>query len=253
MSLVPTIDFPPPLPEDEIKMAIEDVEEEVEVKPEPIVKKKELISDDDVFHKPQAKQKKINRPKTPEKSRDEPEIILPDPDNKDIPNGRREEDIEPVPKAPKKKRVMSEKQKAHLAKAREKALAKRRANKEIKDKAKAIKEETKAAERKVKFEKEEKREAVMEEAKEIIKQKEEETIVMKSDIMDKNSYIQKDDLQEIMYQGIMRYDALRKQRKQEKRKVQQQQRQQQQVLNTIQKANGIPKLGGHYGNCFNFS
>ena len=63
----------------------------------------------------------------------------------------------------------------------------------------------------------------------------------------------KDDLQEIMYQGIMRYDALRKQRKQEKRKVQHQQRQQQQVLNTIQKANGVPKLGGHYGNCFNFS
>ena len=252
MSLVPTIDFPPPLPEDEIKMEIEEDREVAEVKPEPIVKKKELISDDDVFHKPQ---KKICRPKTPEKSRDEPEIILPEPDNKNIPNGRREEDIisEPVPKAPKKKRVMSEKQKAHLAKAREKALAKRRANKEIKDKAKAIKEETKAAERKVKFEKEEKREAVMEEAKEIIKQKEEETIVMKSDIMDKNSYIQKDDLQEIMYQGIMRYDALRKQRKQEKRKVQQQQRQQQQVLHTIQKANGVPKLGGHYGNCFNFS
>ena len=247
MSLVPTIDFPPPLPDDEIKMDIEEeVEEDKEVKPEPIVKKKELISDDDVFHKPQ---KKINRPKTPEKSRDEPEIILPEPDNKNIPNGRREEDIEPVPKAPKKKRVMSEKQKAHLAKAREKALAKRRANKEIRDKAKAIKQE----ERKVKFEKEEKREAVMEEAKEIIKKKEEETIVMKSDIMDKNSYIQKDDLQEIMYQGIMRYDALRKQRKQEKRKVQQQQRQQQQVLNTIQKANGVPKLGGHYGNCFNFS
>jgi len=218
MSLVPTIDFPPPLPEDEITMAIEEDREVAEVKPEPIVKKKELISDDDVFHKPQ---KKICRPKTPEKSRDEPEIILPDPDNTDIPNGRRVEDIEPVPKAPKKKRVLSEKQKAHLAKAREKALAKRRANKEIKDKAKAIKEE--------------------------------ETIVMKSNIMDKNSYIQKDDLQEIMYQGIMRYDALRKQRKQEKRQVQQEQRHQQQVLNTIQKANGVPKLGGHYGNCFNFS
>ena len=242
MSLVPTIDFPPPLPEEEIKM---DIEEEVEEEPEPIVKKKELIDDDEVFHKP----KKICRPKTPEKSRDEPEIILPDPDNTDIPNGRRVEDIEPVPKAPKKKRVLSEKQKAHLAKAREKALAKRRANKEIKDKAKAIKEE----ERKVKFEKEEKRVAVMEEAKEIIKQKEEETLVMKSDIMDKNSYIQKDDLQEIMYQGIMRYDALRKQRKQEKKQVQQEQRHQQQVLNTIQKANGVPKLGGHYGNCFNFS
>ena len=65
--------------------------------------------------------------------------------------------------------------------------------------------------------------------------------------------VKKDDLQEIMYQGIMRYDALRKQRKQEKRKVQHQQRQQQQVLNTIQKANGVPKLGGHYGNCFNLS
>ncbi len=243
MSLVPTIDFPPPLPEEEIKM---EIDEDIQEEPEPIIKKKELIDDDEVFHKPQ---KKICRPKTPEKSRDEPEIILPDPDNTDIPNGRRVEDIEPVPKAPKKKRVLSEKQKAHLAKAREKALAKRRANKEIKDKAKAIKEE----ERKVKFEKEEKRVAVMEEAKEIIKQKEEETIVMKSNIMDKNSYIQKDDLQEIMYQGIMRYDALRKQRKQEKRQVQQEQRHQQQVLNTIQKANGVPKLGGHYGNCFNFS
>lgn len=243
MSLVPTIDFPPPLPEEEIKM---EIDEDIQEEPEPIVKKKELIDDDEVFHKPQ---KKICRPKTPEKSRDEPEIILPEPDNTDIPNGRRVEDIEPVPKAPKKKRVLSEKQKAHLAKAREKALAKRRANKEIKDKAKAIKEE----ERKVKFEKEEKRVAVMEEAKEIIKQKEEETIVMKSNIMDKNSYIQKDDLQEIMYQGIMRYDALRKQRKQEKRQVQQEQRHQQQVLNTIQKANGVPKLGGQYGNCFNFS
>lgn len=243
MSLVPTIDFPPPLPEEEIKM---EIDEDIQEEPEPIIKKKELIDDDEVFHKPQ---KKICRPKTPEKSRDEPEIILPDPDNTDIPNGRRVEDIEPVPKAPKKKRVLSEKQKAHLAKAREKALAKRRANKEIKDKAKAIKEE----ERKVKFEKEEKRVAVMEEAKEIIKQKEEETIVMKSNIMDKNSYIQKDDLQEIMYQGIMRYDALRKQRKQEKRQVQQEQRHQQQVLNTIQKANGVPKLGGQYGNCFNFS
>lgn len=243
MSLVPTIDFPPPLPEEEIKM---EIDEDIQEEPEPIIKKKELIDDDEVFHKPQ---KKICRPKTPEKSRDEPEIILPEPDNTDIPNGRRVEDIEPVPKAPKKKRVLSEKQKAHLAKAREKALAKRRANKEIKDKAKAIKEE----ERKVKFEKEEKRVAVMEEAKEIIKQKEEETIVMKSNIMDKNSYIQKDDLQEIMYQGIMRYDALRKQRKQEKRQVQQEQRHQQQVLNTIQKANGVPKLGGQYGNCFNFS
>tara|TARA_R110000824_G_scaffold58409_3_gene157938 strand:- start:315 stop:1061 length:747 start_codon:yes stop_codon:yes gene_type:complete len=248
MSLVPTIDFPPSLPEDEIKMAIEDVEEDKEAVEQvvPIVKKKQLIDQDEVFHKPI---QKINRPKTPERSRDEPEIILPDPDNKDIPNGRREEDIEPVPKAPKKKRVMSEKQKAHLAKAREKALAKRRANKEIRDKAKAIKDEV----RKVKFEKEEKRGAVMEEAKEIIKQKEEETIVMKSDIMDKNNYIQKDDLQEIMYQGIMRYDALRKQRKQEKKIVQHQQRHQQKVLNTIQKANGVPRLGGEYGNCFNFS
>ena len=120
MSLVPTIDFPPSLPEDDHNVTME-IDEDIQEE-EPIIKKKELIDDDEVFHKP----KKISRPKTPERSRDEPEIILPEPDNKDIPNGRRVEDIEPVPKAPKKKRVLSEKQKQSKKKKEKLSLKKKK-------------------------------------------------------------------------------------------------------------------------------
>ena len=121
----------------------------------------------------------------------------------------------PKPKADKpkteqkKKRQLSEEHKAKLALAREKALVTRRAKAEEKKKMKEIENKTKELQKK--------------KAQKDLEQLEDEVIhdkPSKPTIVQQGSVFTKEDLENAQLDAIMKYEALRKARKEEKRKQQ---------------------------------
>lgn len=109
----------------------------------------------------------------------------------------------------KKKRQLSEEHKAKLALAREKALVTRRAKAEEKKKMKEIENKTKELQKK--------------KAQKDLEQLEDEVIhdkPSKPTIVQQGSVFTKEDLENAQLDAIMKYEALRKARKEEKRKQQ---------------------------------
>ena len=113
------------------------------------------------------------------------------------------------PQKTKKKRQLSEEHKAKLALAREKALVTRRAKAEEKKKMKEIENKTKELRKK--------------KAQKDLEQLEDEVIhdkPSKPTIVQHGSVFTKEDLENAQLDAIMKYEALRKARKEEKRKQQ---------------------------------
>ena len=113
-------------------------------------------------------------------------------------------------KPQKKKRQLSEEHKAKLALAREKALVTRRAKAEEKKKMKEIENKTKELKKK--------------KAQKDLEQLEDEVIHDKpsstTKIVQQGPMFTKEDLENAQLDAIMKYEAIRKTRKEEKRKVQ---------------------------------
>ena len=125
----------------------------------------------------------------------------------------RKEDIfvkqnQPDPvKPPKKKRVLSEEHKAKLALAREKALATRKRNAEEKKRVKEL--EKKAKQKKTK------------ELEDYVEDKPPPVVAkVQEKIIEREPAITKKDIEEAQLEAIMKYETLRKARKEEKRKKQ---------------------------------
>ena len=156
----------------------------------------------------------------------------------DVPQEEIEEIIEPPPKV-RKKRVVTEAQKAHLAKAREKALETRRRNKAIRDAEKnadmSLKEKKMLAKKKI---------------------RDEETKKLDNYINDRPAQpattpttsfqFTQDDLDKAVSNGIQQYETIRKARKVEKKKAQAIQIEKQKVYNVVNKAVNR----GIYDHCF---
>jgi len=149
-----------------------------------------------------------------------------------------EEIIQPPPKI-KKKRVVTEAQKAHLAKAREKALETRRRNKAIRDAEKnadmSLKEKKMLAKKKI---------------------REEETKKLDNYINDRPTQkvsttttsfqFTQQDLDKAVSNGIQQYETIRKARKVDKKKEQAIQIEKEKVYKVVSKA----VSGGIYDHCF---
>lgn len=176
------------------------VEEEVEPLPPP-PQKKEKLKKEDIFKPKKAPPKKVSI--DPQPSLEEP--IVPK--------------IEPV----KKKRQLSEKQKAALAKGR----AKRAANKKQAQAPEPVYEPP---------------------ASEVAyKQKK-----MNEDYNRQhpiNNGLSQEQIQEMIFQGVERYDTMRKKRKEEKRKAQASQRHENKVFNDI---NSQLRVNDPWSSAFNF-
>jgi len=178
------------------------VEEEVEPLPPP-PQKKEKLKKEDIFKPKKAPPKKVSI--EPQPSLEEP--IVPK--------------IEPV----KKKRQLSEKQKAALAKGR----AKRAANKkQAQAPAPAPVYEPPASEVAYK------------------QKKMNEDYNRQHPI---NNGLSQEQIQEMIFQGVERYDTMRKKRKEEKRKAQASQRHENKVFNDI---NSQLRVNDPWSSAFNF-
>jgi hypothetical protein len=120
---------------------------------------------------------------------------------------------EPQAKQPKKKRQLSEEHKAKLALAREKALATRRAKAEEKKKMKEIENKTKELKKK-------KAQKDLEELEEEVVNKKSVQSTTASPSGQPTTMFTKEDLENAQLDAIMKYEAIRKARKEEKKKQQ---------------------------------
>ena len=136
------------------------------------------------------------------------------------------------PVKPKKKRKpMSEEHKQKLALAREKAMIVRKAKAEEKKKMKALDTEEKELLKTQKIKRVKKlKEDVDSDDAEVQKSKPSASVGVTT--------FTKKDLEDAQYDAIMKYDAVRKQRKKEKKEAEMIERDKQKMLNTIQKATG---------------
>lgn len=159
-------------------------------------------------------------------------------DNNDVPQEEIEEIIEPPPKV-RKKRVVTEAQKAHLAKAREKALETRRRNKAIRDAEKnadmSLKEKKMLAKKKIRDEETKKLDNYINDRP-----------AQKSTTPTTSFQFTQDDLDKAVSNGIQQYETIRKARKVEKKKAQAIQIEKQKVYNVVNKAVNR----GIYDHCF---
>jgi len=156
----------------------------------------------------------------------------------DVPQEEIEEIIEPPPKV-RKKRVVTEAQKAHLAKAREKALETRRRNKAIRDAEKnadmSLKEKKMLAKKKIRDEETKKLDNYINDRP-----------AQKSTTPTTSFQFTQDDLDKAVSNGIQQYETIRKARKVEKKKEQAIQIEKQKVYNVVNKAVNR----GIYDHCF---
>ena len=151
----------------------------------------------------------------------------------ELPNGQPNE-FEPARKGKRKyvrKAPMSEKQKEHLARIRQIAIEKRKAEKErkIKEKEEAVIEK---AEKKI-LEKKKK-----EEEKEYSEQKKQQELINnppQQKVVQQNGFT-KEDLDNAVLSAITQYDTLRKQEKKEKRAREAKQREEEKMRATLQRA-----------------
>ena len=245
MSLLPSIEFDPV-----VKEQVIEEDDVVDVEPQSPKQPKEDIVPE-VEEKPKLDTSEIfinkNRPKSPARSTKEEEIIIQQQDNPKL------------TKSGRKKRVMSEKQKEHLKKARAIALEKRKAQSILKKQEKELKAQERAEKKRIKDEEKAEKERIHNERMKLIEEREEQLIKRKENLITPPPVFDRKMIEDIMYQGIKRYDTERKARKLEKKKLQQEQLQQQQhnqqVMNTIQRARGTPSFHqpSPYAHCFNFS
>jgi len=191
---------------------------------------REKVDTDEVFIK-----KKADKPVILKVS-DDP--VKNDPVKDEV--GDVEEIIQPV-KKPRKKRVVTEAQKAHLAKAREKALETRRRNK-------VLREEEEQANKSLLNKKQLARKKIRDE-----ENKKLDAFIGSNDINSVPSNTNKSvsfqftqgDLDKAVANGIEQYEKVRKARKVEKQKKKAQEAKQQQVYSTITKA-----VGHNWDHCF---
>ena len=151
------------------------------------------------------------------------------------------------PVKPKKKRKpMSEEHKQKLALAREKAMIVRKAKAEEKKKMKALDTEEKELLKTQKIKRVKKlKEDVDSDDSEVQKSKPSPSVGITT--------FTKKDLEDAQYEAIMKYDAVRKQRKKEKKEAEMVERDKQKMLNTIQKATGSYKYrdgSNRWDNCY---
>ena len=143
--------------------------------------------------------------------------------------------LKPVKEKPvkekKKRKPMSEEHKQKLALAREKAMIVRKAKAEEKKKMKALDTEEKELLKTQKIKRVKKlKEDVDSDDAEVPKSKPSPSVGITT--------FTKKDLEDAQYDAIMKYDAVRKQRKKEKKEAEMVERDKQKMLNTIQKATG---------------
>ncbi len=125
-------------------------------------------------------------------------------------------------KPPKKKRVLTEEHKAKLAQAREKALATRRANAQEKKRLKEL-------EKKAKQKKTKELEAYVEDKPPIVEQ-------VKEKVVEREATITKKDIEEAQLEAIMKYEALRKERKKKKQEEQAEEQKKEKAREAIRRA-----------------
>jgi len=146
----------------------------------------------------------------------------------------------------KKRKPMSEEHKQKLALAREKAMIVRKAKAEEKKKMKELDKEEKELLKTQKIKRVKKlKEDVDSDDAEVQKSK-------PSPSMGVTTFTKKD-LEDAQYDAIMKYDAVRKQRKKEKKEAEMVERDKQKMLNTIQKATGSYKYrdgSNRWDNCY---
>lgn len=201
---------------------------------------REKVDTDEVFIKPDLRsaKKKTAKPVILKVSDDEPNVSSAEPnvssaEVKEETEVDLEEIIQPV-KKPRKKRVVTEAQKAHLAKAREKALETRRRNK-------VLREEEEQANQSLNTKKQLARKKIRDE-----ENKKLDAFIGTNDINSVPSNTNKSvsfqftqgDLDKAVQNGIEQYEKVRKARKVEKQKQKAQEAKQQQVYSTITKAVG---------------
>lgn len=134
-------------------------------------------------------------------------------------------------KEKKKRKPMSEEHKKKLALAREKAMAVRKANAEEKKKMKALDKEEKELLKKQRFKKVKK---LKEEVEDDDEQLDEPVYKIDKKIMN----LTKKDLEDAQLEAIMKYDAMRKERKAKKKQEQIIEEGKKKMLNNIQRATG---------------
>jgi len=153
---------------------------------------------------------------------DEEEEVKPTP--QPLPKPKKKQQATPAKATQqKKKRQLSEEHKAKLALAREKALVTRRKKAEEKKKMKEIENKTKELRKK--------------KAQKDLEELEDEVIhdkPSKSSPVQKVQTFTKEDLENASLEAIMKYEAIRKARKEEKRKVQMIEKQKQDLQKKIQ-------------------
>jgi len=174
------------------------------------------------------------------------EEVMPMPEKKEP--LYRKEDIfvkanQPEPtKPPKKKRVLSEEHKRKLAVAREKALATRRKNA---DEKKRIKELEKRAKQK-------KTKELEDYVDDKPPQPVQEKVVEK--VVEREPTITKKDLEEAQLEAIIKYETLRKQRKEQKRKKEDEEKKKMATINSVRKATQPRNVyygeSGFFDDCF---
>ena len=143
---------------------------------------------------------------------------------------KKEKPLKPL-KEKKKRKPMSEEHKQKLALARDKAMIVRKAKAEEKKKMKALDTEEKELLKTQKIKRVKKlKEDVDSDDSEVQKSKPSPSVGITT--------FTKKDLEDAQYDAIMKYDAVRKQRKKEKKEAEMIERDKQKMLNTIQKATG---------------
>ncbi len=157
--------------------------------------------------------------------------IFDDIPDKPVPEPvQQKQESKPV-KVKKPRKPMSEEHKQKLALAREKAMAVRKAKAEEKKKMKALDNEEKELLKAQKVKKVQK----------LKKEVEEEDTKIPADLINRqqlsNSFTKKD-LEDAQLEAIMKYETLRKKRKEEKRRAQQVEADKQNIINQIQKPQG---------------
>lgn len=253
--LIPTFDEPPPQVQ-EIKMEITDIDadgdednggkEEVKESILPVVEEKIKLQQDEVFVN-------NNRPKTPTRSRSPEQIITGGSTSPVVEKPK-------LTKSGRKKRVLSEKQKTHLAEARKKAMIVRKANKVIRDKEKADKKSVSIQRKEereelqvVREEKKLKAEIESGRIQEEVIEAEQRNLQRQQNLISVPPTMDRQLIEDLMFNGIARYDEVRKKRKIEKRAKQAVAAREQQMTNTIRRAANLPPNNNPYQNCFSFS
>ena len=211
------------LPDSNIDLE-ESIEEEILEKKEP-----ELIKFEE--------KKKIVHDEIFDVIKEKPKVC--DAKKEDIPinpsmNGMGEDNIieaEPPKKVKKKRKPLSEEHKAKLAVSRAKALEVRRAKAAERKKMKELEKEEKEL---LKTQKIKKVQKLKEEVSDDIPKEEKRVGVVVPD----NGFVTKKDLEQAQLDAIMKYEAIRKARKEEKKKAALVEAEKQKMLNTINRAVG---------------